>query len=54
MAENEKRLAADLARLPGPLQDKFLEQIKGASMALDFMADKTPPDSGGETTTEGG
>lgn len=53
MAEKEREMLRQIHDLPPQLREKFLEQIKGANMALDFMS-ATPPDPGGETKTEGG
>lgn len=37
MSEKEKQLVNDLAKLPEPLKDKFLDQIKGAATCLDAL-----------------
>lgn len=37
MSEKEKVILSKMAKLPEPLQDKFLDRIEGAAMALDLM-----------------
>lgn len=37
MSEKEKDMLEKIAALPAPLQDKFLERIQGATMALDVL-----------------
>ena len=37
MSEKEKDMLQKIAALPAPLQDKFLERIQGAVMALDTL-----------------
>lgn len=48
MSDKEKELAARIAAMPPELQDKFLDQAKGATMALDILdrarAEKSPGD----------
>ena len=41
MSEKEKAMLEKLAALPEPLQDRFLDRIQGATMALDML--KPPP-----------
>lgn len=38
MSEKEKRLSENISRLPKELQDRFVDQITGAAMALDLLA----------------
>ena len=38
MSEKEKALAEGIAKLPAELQDKFLDQITGAAVAVECMA----------------
>lgn len=38
MSEKEKRIVEGIAKLPGPLKDRFLDKIEGAVMALDLTA----------------
>ena len=37
MSEKEKAMLEKLAALPAPLQDRFLDRIQGATMALDML-----------------
>lgn len=38
MSEKEKAMAEGIAKLPAELQDKFLDQITGAAVAVECMA----------------
>lgn len=38
MSEREKELAARIGAMPPALQDKFLDQARGAELALDILA----------------
>ena len=40
MSEKEKQILEGVSKLPDPLKDRFLDQIQGASMALDLMGGK--------------
>ncbi len=40
MSEREKKMAEGLAKLPEALQEKFIEQITGAAMAVEVMRPK--------------
>ena len=40
MAENEKKLVENLAKLPEPLRAEFLSQIQGAATAVKVLAEK--------------
>lgn len=42
MSEKQKQILDKFAKLPEPLQDKFLDRIQGATMALDVLASKEP------------
>jgi hypothetical protein len=49
VSEKEKALLEGIAKLPDKLQDKFLERIQGAVMALDTLgAEKEDVDGGKE------
>lgn len=37
MSEKEKAILSKMAKLPEPLQDKFLDRLEGAAMAIDMM-----------------
>lgn len=37
MSEKEKAILNKMAKLPEPLQDKFLDRLEGAAMAIDMM-----------------
>ena len=37
MSEKEKTILSKMARLPEQLQDKFLDRLEGAAMAIDMM-----------------
>lgn len=37
MSEKEKSLSEKVAQLPADLQDKFVDQITGAVMAIELM-----------------
>lgn len=43
MAEKEREMLQQIHDLPPQLREKFLEQIKGANMALDFMEEANAP-----------
>jgi len=45
MSEREKKILEGVSKLPDPLKDRFLDQIKGASMALDMLGTMPPPES---------
>lgn len=50
MAENEKKLVENLAKLPEPLKAEFLSQIQGAATAVKVLAegaDKKEADKSG-------
>lgn len=47
MSDKEKEMAQKIAELPDRLQDKFLERLEGAVMALDAMQ-KDEADNGEE------
>ena len=38
MSEKQKEILDRLGKLPAPLQDKFLDRIQGATMAMDVLA----------------
>lgn len=38
MSEKEKKIVEGIAKLPGPMKDRFLDKIEGAVMALDMLA----------------
>lgn len=42
MSEKEKRIMENVAKLPDPLMDRFLDKIEGAVMALDMTATQPP------------
>lgn len=44
MSEKEKAMLEKLAALPEPLQDRFLDRIQGATMALDMLGASPPKD----------
>lgn len=46
MSEKEKRIAESITKLPDPLQDRFLNQIQGAVMALDMLGASPPEEDG--------
>ena len=37
MSSKEKEILDKMAKLPEPLQDKFLDRLEGAAMALNLM-----------------
>ena len=37
MSEKDKTILSKMAKLPEPLQDKFLDRLEGAAMAIDMM-----------------
>ena len=39
MSDKENELAKRIAAMPPKLQDKFLDQARGAELALDILAD---------------
>ena len=47
MSEKERELQKGIAKLPESLQDRFLDQVRGAALALDLLAVKSAavPDS---------
>ena len=42
MSDKEKEIAVLVSRLPPDLQDKFLDQARGAAMALDAIGVPQP------------
>lgn len=40
MSEKERELQKNIAALPEQLQDRFLDQVRGAALALDLLAVK--------------
>ena len=38
MSDKEKKIMENVAKLPAPLKDRFLDKIEGAVMALDLKA----------------
>lgn len=44
MSEKEKQILDKIAKLPAPLQDKFLDRLEGARLAIDAIG--TPPKEG--------
>ena len=44
MSEKEKQILDKIAQLPAPLQDKFLDRLEGARLAIDAIG--TPPKEG--------
>ena len=40
MSEKERELQKGIAELPEYLQDRFLDQVRGAALALDLLAVK--------------
>lgn len=40
MSDTEKDLVERVAKLPEPLRARFLDQVKGAAMALDILEEK--------------
>lgn len=40
MSEKERELQKGIAKLPESLQDRFLDQVRGAALALDLLAVK--------------
>jgi len=44
MSEKEKQILDKIAQLPAPLQDKFLDRLEGARLAIDAIG--TPPEEG--------
>lgn len=44
MSEKEKQLLDKIAKLPEPLQDKFLDRLEGARLAIDVIG--APPEEG--------
>ena len=48
MSEKERELQKHIAALPEQLQDRFLDQVRGAALALDLLADK----AGGAATEQ--
>jgi hypothetical protein len=53
MAEKEKMLAEKIAALPDALQDRFLDKVDGATLALDLMAEKTAAGSSADPAKSG-
>lgn len=47
MSEKEKAMLEKLAALPEPLQDRFLDRIQGATMALDMLKPPLPKEQEG-------
>ena len=47
MSEKEKAMLEKLAALPAPLQDRFLDRIQGATMALDVLKATATNEEGG-------
>lgn len=45
MSEREKQILEGVSKLPDKLQDRFLDQIQGASMALDMLGTVPAPDT---------
>ncbi len=45
MSEREKQILEGVSKLPDKLQDRFLDQIQGASMALDMLGTAPAPDT---------
>ena len=37
MSEKEKQILDKIAQLPAPLQDKFLDRLEGARLAIDAI-----------------
>lgn len=54
MSEKEKAMLEKLAALPAPLQDRFLDRIQGATMALDMLGATAPKEGGQNGPGEGG
>lgn len=52
MSEREKKILEGVSKLPDPLKDRFLDQIKGASMALDMLGAMPPTDKPKEGAPE--
>lgn len=52
MSEKEKKIVEGIAKLPGPMKDRFLDKIEGAVMALDMLAPKKGG-ADGDTTDAG-
>ena len=48
MSEKEKKIVEGIAKLPGPMKDRFLDKIEGAVMALDLLKKEDADDSGGD------
>ena len=48
MSEKEKRLSENISKLPRELQDKFADQIVGAVMAMDAMAQEGGKETDGD------
>ena len=44
MSEKEKKIVEGIAKLPGPMKDRFLDKIEGAVMALDMLGQKEDAD----------
>lgn len=40
MSEKEKSILEKIAQLPAPLQDKFLDRLEGARLAIDAMSNQ--------------
>lgn len=43
MSEQEREMIEQIKQLPPALQEKFLERLEGALMAMDAMAQKQKP-----------
>lgn len=43
MSEREQAMMQNLSKLPPTLQDRFLDQVQGAAMALEEMEQDEPP-----------
>ena len=46
MSEKEKQILDKIAQLPTPLQDKFLDRLEGARLAIGAIG--APPKGGGD------
>lgn len=46
MSEREKKVLDDLAALPQPLRDRFVDKIEGAAMALELLEERKEADDG--------
>ncbi len=43
MSKQEQEIIEQIAKLPPELQDKFLERIQGATMAMDVLKPQPQP-----------